>query len=240
MNLKSTNPDELENLEPAFSPATILLIFLAIIAGSVLAAVVLPAMLPGLAQSLLGTAPKAFWYLSRSSAIAAYGLLWLSMIFGLIITNRMARLWPGGPTAYDLHQFTSLLGLAFALFHVLILLGDHFINYNLAQLLVPFASTNFKPFWVGIGQIGFYLWIIVAFSFYVRKQMGTRTWRLIHYASFLSFGMALLHGILSGTDTATTWAGNMYWISGGILLFFFIYRVLVVTFKQNPARGSAA
>lgn len=240
MNLKSTNPDELENLKPAFSPGTILLIFLAIIAGSVLAAVVLPAMLPGLAQSLLGTAPKAFWYLSRSSAIAAYALLWLSMIFGLIITNRMARLWPGGPTAYDLHQFTSLLGLAFALFHALILLGDHFINYNLAQILVPFASVNFKPFWVGIGQIGFYLWIIVAFSFYVRKQMGTRTWRLIHYASFLSFGMALLHGILSGTDTATTWAGNMYWISGGILLFFFIYRVLVVTFKQNPARGSAA
>lgn len=205
-----------------------------------LAAIVLPAWLPGLSQSLLGTQPKAFWYLSRSSAIAAYILLWLSMVFGLIITNRMARLWPGGPTAYDLHQFTSLLGLAFAFFHAFILLGDHFINYTVAQLLVPFASANFKPFWVGIGQIGFYLWIIVAASFYVRKQMGTRTWRLIHYASFLSFGMAMLHGILSGTDTATTWAGNLYWISGAVLLFLFVYRVLVVTFKPSSNRHTTA
>ena len=93
---------------------------------------------------------------------------------------------------------------------------------------------------MGIGQLGFYLWIIVAFSFYVRKQMGTRTWRLVHYASFLSFAMAMLHGILSGTDAATTWAGNMYWISGAVLLFLFIYRVLVITFKMASSKRSAA
>ena len=238
MNLKSTNPDEFEHLKPVFRPVTILLILLSIIAGSVLAAVVLPAWLPGLSQSLLGSAPKAFWYLSRSSAIAAYGLLWLSMVFGLIITNRMARLWPGGPTAFDLHQFTSLLGLAFAFFHAFILLGDKFINYTPAQLLVPFASVNYKPFWVGIGQLGFYLWIIVAFSFYVRKQIGTRTWRLIHYGSFLLFAFALLHGILSGTDTTTAWAANMYWISGGVLLFLFVYRLLVITFSPSTSRRS--
>jgi len=40
---------------------------------------------------------------------------------GVTMTNKMARIWPGGPTAFDAHQYTSLLGLTFALFHAIIL-----------------------------------------------------------------------------------------------------------------------
>src|SRR5512132_2483555 len=112
----------------------------AVAAGVFAAVVALPPWLPGLSASLLGPEPKVYWYLSRSSAVAAYLLLWCSMATGLAISNRLARIWPGGPTAFDLHQYTSLLGLGFALFHALILMGDHYINYTLGQVLVPFAS----------------------------------------------------------------------------------------------------
>ena len=129
--------------------------------------------------------------------------------------------------AFDLHQYTSLLGLALALFHGLILLGDSYINYTLPQLLIPFASVNFNPVWVGLGQIGIYLWALVAFSFYVRAQIGTRSWRLIHFISFLAFMFALVHGVWSGSDSGTYWATIMYWYAGGSLLFLTIYRILV-------------
>jgi len=66
----------------------------------------------GLQTSLSGANPHAFWYISRATAFVAFGLLWLSMALGLSITNKLARLWPGGPAATDLHQYTSLLGLA--------------------------------------------------------------------------------------------------------------------------------
>ena len=119
--------------------------------GAVLAAVALPALLPGtLAASLTSAEPKAYWYLSRASAFVAFILVWASMIFGLLMTSRTARVWPGGPAAFDLHQFTSLLGLGVALFHVLVLLGDKYIGYTLPQLLLPFNSTEYKPLWVGI------------------------------------------------------------------------------------------
>ena len=39
------------------------------------------------------------------------------MALGLGITNKMARLWPGAPAAFALHEYVSLLGLAFAVFH---------------------------------------------------------------------------------------------------------------------------
>ncbi len=226
--------DEIEFGEPAISLKNWLLIQLAIVVGTLSAAVILPTWLPGLSTSLLGTAPKAFWFLSRGSAYVAYGLLWLSMALGLIITNKIARLWPGGPTAFDLHQFTSLLGLAFALVHAMILMGDRFIDYTFFQVVTPFASVNYKPFWVGWGQVGFYLWIMIAFSFYARSRIGTRSWRLIHFISFAAFLLVMIHGIASGTDAGTSWSQVIYWTSGASLLFLFIYRILARTFKEKP------
>ncbi|MEA2574062.1 MAG: hypothetical protein QOH93_1360 [Chloroflexia bacterium] len=202
-----------------------LAVIAAAIAGALAALLVLPAWLPTLANSITGADPKFYWYLSRASALVAYVLLWVSMSSGLLISNKMARRWPGGANAFDLHQFTSLLGLAFALFHALILLGERYIGYSLVELLVPFAGTSYRPLWVGIGQVSFYISIVVSFTFYIRRQIGTKAWRLIHFLSYGTFGMAMLHGLLSGTDSANPWLLWMYWLTSLSLLALTAYRV---------------
>lgn len=219
--------DEFADLPPAMAPHTLLLILLASMAGALAAAVALPAWLPQLSGSLLGAEPKAYWYLARSSAMVAYTLLWVSMMLGVTMTNKLARVWPGGPVAFDVHQHTSLLGLAFALFHALVLLGDHYMNYSLAQLLVPFASAGYKPLEVGLGQVALYLLAIVGLSFYARRLIGRKLWRAIHFLSFALFVLALLHGIGSGSDGVAPLVRGLYWGSGASLLFLSIYRVLV-------------
>ena len=239
MSTQPSTPD-LDNLPPAMPLHTLISLLLAVSFGAFAAAIILPNWLPGLSQSLLGSEPKAYWYLSRASAIVAYGLLWLSMAFGLIITNKLARLWPGGPVAFDLHQFASLLGFAFALFHALILMGDKYINYDLAQVLVPFNSTGYKPVWVGLGQIGFYLFAIVGLSFYVRKRLGNRRWRLIHYLSFLTFALALMHGIFAGTDSTVLAVRVFYRATGASLLFLFVYRILITRFAAKKQARAAS
>jgi predicted ferric reductase len=213
---------------------------LAIAAGVFAAVVALPSWLPGLSASLLGPEPKAYWYLSRSSAIVAYLLLWISMATGLSISNRMARIWPGGPAAFDLHQHTSLLGLGFALFHGLILIGDRYIGYTLEQVLVPFASASYRPLWVGLGQLGWYIIALVSLTFYVRRGIGHRLWRLIHLLSYAMFALALLHGLLSGSDSAAAWARGMYWASAASLLFLTLYRVLCVYSDRGDGPKRAA
>ena len=102
-----------------------------------------------------------------------------------------------------------------------------FANYSLAQLFVPFASTNYRPLWVGLGQLGFYLMLPVAFSFYARKRIGYRAWRVIHYLSFVVVLLVLTHGLQSGTDSANEAMRMMYWATGATLLFLTFYRVLV-------------
>jgi predicted ferric reductase len=186
------------------------------------------------------------WYLSRASAFVAYMLLWWSMVLGLSITNRLARVWPGGPTAGDLHEHASLLGLGFGLLHALVLLGDTYIGYTLPQILIPFLGASYRPLWVGLGQVGLYLTALVTFSFYVRRWIGARTWRLLHYLSFAVFALALVHGLFSGTDSSVPWAFALYLGSAVSVLAMTIYRILAPrrpdaarpTAHQRAARGS--
>ena len=65
---------------------------------------------------------------------------------------------------------------------------------------------------------------IVGLSLYVRRWIGYRLWRAIHYLSFGVFLLALIHGLLSGTDSASVWARDLYWTSGVTLTGLTLYR----------------
>ncbi len=219
-------PSEAESLEPAVPLQDVLFYILVILAGVLFAVNVLPLWQPGLTYSVSGSDPKVYWFLSRGSAIAAYWLLWLSVGLGISMTNKLAKIWPGIPSSYAIHQFTSILGLGFALFHGLILMGDHYMNFSLVQVLLPFTTQDYRPGWVGIGQSAFYVWAVIVISFYVRKLISTKTWRSIHYSSFAVFMAIMIHSIYSGTDTPTPWFHYLYWFSGGTILLLVVYRIL--------------
>lgn len=207
--------------------------------GSGAALALVPIALPTVANSLSGAAPHAYWYLSRASGFVAFGLLWLSMLAGLGITSKLGRFWPGMPGSFELHRYTSLLGIGFSLVHVFILLGDSYMNYTLSQLLVPFMGGSYRPEWVGFGQLAFYILLVVSFSFYVRGRLSVHTWRLIHMLSFALFLMVLVHGMNSGTDGGTLWAKAIYWSSAGSVLLGSIYRMLATRLEKPKSASSA-
>ncbi len=201
-------------------------VILSIILGAVMALVVAPIMIPAIMETLSGPTPQAYWYVSRASAFVAYFLLWMSMLAGLGITGKLGRRWPGMPSSFEIHKFTSLLGLGFGTLHALILLGDQYMSYTLGQLLVPFMADSYRPQWVGLGQVAIYSLSVVAFSYYFRSRLGVRTWRLIHSLSFALFLMVLIHGLQSGTDSGNWWASALYWGSAASVLVGSIYRVI--------------
>jgi predicted ferric reductase len=197
----------------------------------------MPMWLPGLASSLLGDQPKAYWYLARASGFVAFVALWLSVALGLIITNKMARLWNGGPTAVEMHQFTTWLAVGLTVFHAFILLGDQYIQSTPSQVLMPFGYINYKPEWVGVGQIAFYLTVVVAASFYFRKRMGYRTWRTLHYTSFVVYLLITLHGVLAGTDSAALM--GVYLALGAGIYLLTMHRIFQ-SIKSEDRRAETA
>jgi predicted ferric reductase len=201
---------------------------LTIITGTAVGAVAVPVVGPILGGETAGLTPQAISHITRSSALAAYLLIWVSMLAGLSITSKAARKGPGMAASFGLHRYTTLLGLGFALMHALSLLGDPYMNYTVGELLVPFTAGSYKPHWLGLGQVALYLIAMIAASFYARNKLGMRTWRLIHSLSFALFLMALIHGVQSGSDSSYTWGQGLYWVSGASVLFGSLYRVLAV------------
>ena len=216
--------------EPALTGKTVawgvigLVVMILGVAGAVF---VLPLWAPSLAGTLVGDSPKAYLYMSRGAALVAYTLLWLSVALGVSMTSKVSRVWPGGPTAFELHQFASLWAIAYALFHVVILLGDRYMAYTPLQLALPFGSVNYEPLAVGLGQIALYIMLPVTFSFYVRQHIGQRVWRLVHYASFAVYLLATVHGLQAGTDSRAVPIVAMYIVSGATIIFLTMYRILM-------------
>jgi DMSO/TMAO reductase YedYZ heme-binding membrane subunit len=84
------------------------------------------------------------------------------------------------------------------------------------------------------------VWLIVALSFYIRSSIGQKTWRILHFLSFAMYIMGLLHGLFSGTDSTASWVQWYYWLSGGSLLFLFIYRIVNTIAEKLARRAMSA
>ncbi len=228
---------EQEELAPIMGLKTALLLMLGVVLGAVFASVLAPQWAPGLTESLLGPSPKVYWYLSRASGLVGYVCLWAAVALGLLITGRGSRIWPGGPAAFDMHQFASLLGMAFAAFHGVFLLGDKYMHYSVLQILLPFSTDGYRALWVGLGQVAFYVSLIVAFSFYVRQHIGPRTWRVLHYGSFAVYLFTLVHGLMSGTDVGSPAVVAMYAATGILIYALLVYRILATARQERqPTR----
>ena len=212
------------------------LLFLFLITAVAIAGFAMPYFMPNLTAVFLRADSTLFWYLSRGSAIVGYILLWLSTVMGLLITTRFGKTWPGMKTSSESHQYISILGLLFTGFHGIMLLGDTYIKATFSQLLIPFAFINFRPVFVGIGQLTFYMWVILVLSFYAKKIIGKKIWRGLHYIGFAAFFAGMAHGITSGSDSSMPWMQMIYWISAASVLFLTIYRILMHSSmaKQTP------
>ncbi len=187
----------------------------------------------------LGAAPAAdsrvYWYMSRSAGIVAYLLLWGSVAWGLMVSNKILDGVVKPALTYELHQFLSIVALAAGAFHALILLADTYIQFSLLDLLIPFKSA-YQPIWLSLGILGFYLAALVAGSFYVKKRIGHRTWRALHYGSFGVWIMVTLHAVMIGTDTAAPIMTGLYAAAILSISFLLTYRIL----KSKSLTRSAA
>lgn len=214
------------------------------VVSSILILATLPIWRPAGPIVLPSLAPAGYLMLARAGGFVAYALLWLSMALGVSISSKLSRIWPGGPAAADVHRYVSLLGVSFTLIHVLTLLGDAALGYTLGKGLLPFAGSSYRPFWMGLlGKIGFYTMALVALSFYIRARLGHRLWRLIHYLSFVSFVLSLVHALSAGTDSAAPWAIGLYGASVAVLLGLTAHRLRQARrARRQPAtpRRSAA
>ncbi|MHB8377375.1 MAG: ferric reductase-like transmembrane domain-containing protein [Dehalococcoidia bacterium] len=165
-----------------------------------------------------------FWYLSRAAGFTAYLLLFASVALGIAVSTRAGKRLAGQNALFDIHRFLSILALAFSLFHVYVLLGDGYLNYNAWQLTLPFLSP-YRLLAVAVGSFAMYSLVLIVVSFYLRQFIGYRAWRTLHFLTFAMYAAVTLHGITAGTDTTQPWARAIYVVTGAIVLGLLAYRL---------------
>jgi predicted ferric reductase len=174
----------------------------------------------------LALTEKTPWYFTRSAGTVAYLLLAGSTIWGLLLSTKIIKESIPAALALAMHNILSWLAVVLTGLHALALLWDSYYTYTLADLTIPFVGP-YRPEWVGLGIIGFYVMFLVSLSFNFRKQIGQKRWRQLHYASFAVYILATLHGVMAGTDSGNLGMQVLYWGSGLAVLFLTNFRLLV-------------
>lgn len=177
---------------------------------------------------------QAMWYLTRAAGMIAYLLLWFSTVWGLLIPSKLFAETLSPDFTFDFHKFISLLSLGFLGLHIVVLTADRYMPYSIAQILVPFISP-YRPVWVGVGVVAFYISILVTITFYLRKQIGTRAFRVIHYTSLIAYIGAVAHSLLSGTDSSLPVVLLMYIGTTAVVVFLTVYW-LVRAWLSRPQK----
>lgn len=147
---------------------------------------------------------QIWWYAARSGGILAWALLAASVLWGLLLTTRVAGRLTRPAWLLDLHRFLGGAALIFTVIHVVAILGDSYVHFGIAEVLVPLTGT-WHPGAVAWGIVGLYLLAAVEITSLLRTRMPQRLWRQIHYVSFPLFITTTIHALTAGTDRHTGW-----------------------------------
>ncbi len=149
--------------------------------------------------------PSASWYLTRSTGWVSLLLLTATIVTGVIEANRWSTpSWPRF-VVHGLHRYLSLLALAFLCLHILTAALDSFATISLLDAVVPFIGS-YRPIWLGLGAVAFDLLVAVAITSLLRKRIGYRAWRIVHWIAYACWPIALVHALGTGSDVKSAWS----------------------------------
>lgn len=175
-----------------------------------------------------------FWILARASGLTAYVLLTLSVLAGLTVKSKpfkTLRL----PAVTDLHRFLALLGLGAVAIHGITLVLDTTVKITPAALLLP-GLVPYRPVWTALGVLAGELMALIYVSFALRKRIGMKNWRRLHYATYAVFALATMHGLAAGTDSTRPWVIWLYLAAIGAVCAATVWRVLTAApTRPGPA-----
>ncbi|MEA2655497.1 MAG: methionine sulfoxide reductase heme-binding subunit [Chloroflexota bacterium] len=144
------------------------------------------------------------WYTTRGAGAVSLVLLSAVVVLGVLSSLRFeVPSWPRFLTT-GLHRNLALTAVVFLALHIVTAVVDPFTHLGWLAAVLPFSSY-YRTFWLGLGVIAVELLIAITVTSLVRGLIGHSTWRAIHWLSYASWPIAVLHGFGTGTDAWSAW-----------------------------------
>ncbi len=181
---------------------------------------------------------STLWVTGRASGMVGLILLSASAAMGLALSMKVrSPRFPRWLTT-ELHRYATVLSLVVIGIHLGTLWLDSEAGISLLDLVIPFR-TSWEPFAVGIGVIGLEVALAVWLTSRFQNRIGYPAWQMIHRSASVAWVLILLHGVLSGTDTGTTWGIVVYAVCAGMVVGLLVPRVVLGRSGGDAPVGTA-
>lgn len=142
------------------------------------------------------------WLVARAAGLVAFALLSVAVTLGLALSTRVLGT-RRNKALFGWHQTLMWTALAMLVLHMGALALDPIMRFGFVGVLVP-GIAPWRPIPVAAGIVTAWLVLVLAVSFHVRRRIGQRRWRLLHYLAFAAFTIGLYHALNVGTDITAT------------------------------------
>lgn len=154
---------------------------------------------------MIAAGPTALWYATRSTGYVSLLLLTAIVVLGVVTSMRWyTREWPRF-LVQALHRNLSLLVLVFLLIHIVTSVADPFAGLTVLNAVAPFTGS-YRPIWLGLGVVSMELLVALTVTSLLRQRIGFRAWRVVHWAAYACWPLAMLHTLGTGSDQRSGWA----------------------------------
>jgi sulfoxide reductase heme-binding subunit YedZ len=181
-----------------------------------------------------GSNSTALWYLTRGTGTVALLLLTASLAFGIADVARWSSpRWPRF-VIDAVHGTLSLAAVVLVGAHVITSVLDPFAPIRLTDAVVPFAG-RYRPVWVGLGAVSFDLLLALVVTSLLRRRIGARAWRAVHWTAYACWPLALVHTLGTGSDVRRGWMLILALACTAVVAVAIAVRIAATT----PSRGQA-
>ena len=163
------------------------------------------------------------WIVGRASGVAAYLLLVLLILSGLVLAHpgRVRLRWPGAATRIRIHITVATFALALLLLHIVVLATDRYAGVGAWGSVVPMGAS-YRPVPVTLGVIGAWAGLLAGVTAASAHRLPMRAWWPLHKVVIVAFVLVWLHGVTAGSDAhALT---PMYLSTGAAILVVALWR----------------
>ena len=157
------------------------------------------------------------WILGRGLGTACYLALTAMVVLGIWLRHPWrTRMW--SPRLEELlraHVTLAACTITLLAGHLTAIALDHYAGVGWIGTFVPWHAA-YRPTAVALGTLALYAVVLIAATAALAGAIGRRIWFPIHTVSATVFGLTLMHGLLSGSDShALRW---MYVVTGAAVV----------------------
>jgi predicted ferric reductase len=156
-------------------------------------------MAPRDVERVIALTTPYLWYTTRATGLVALVLFTVVVSLGTFVANRIGGTIVGRFELNELHRSLSIVAMIFLVIHILTTVLDSYVSTGFISAVIPMTS-QYKRLDVALGAIAFDLILAVWISSLLKLHIANRSWRFIHWFSWIAFATAVVHGFLTGTD----------------------------------------